>query len=117
MKKDSEIICVIKDPGEQPIVASIPNTLEALQKAVGGNIETVIEVQGDSCAIVLLCNEEGLIIGLPYNHAACELPLVGPIVAVGVNGEEFVSLTPNQIQSLRRLLREPESDLREGALG
>lgn len=111
---DNCIICVIKDPGEQPIVASIPPTLEALQKAVGGNIETVIEVGDNSCSMALLCNEEGLLMGLPYNHTACELPLVGPIVAVGVDGEEFVSLTPNQIQSLRRLLREPESDLRGG---
>ncbi len=56
MKKDSEIICVIKDPGEQPIVA------------------------------------------------------------VGVDGEEFVSLMPDQIQFLMRLLREPKFDLRGGAL-
>ena len=112
MKKDSEIICVIKDPGERPIVASIPNTLETLQKAVGGHIETVT-IASD---LVLICNEEGLIMGLPYNHTACELPLVGPIVAVGVDGEEFVSLTPNQIQSLRFLLRDPGCDLLGGDL-
>ena len=107
---DNCIICVIKDPGEQPIVANIPNSLEALQKAVGGRIEAVT-IASD---LALICNEEGLLMGLPYNHTVCELPFVGPIVAVGVDGEEFVSLTPNQIQSLRRLLREPESDLRGG---
>lgn len=108
---DNCIICVIKDPGEQPIVANIPNTLEALQKAVGGHIEAVT-IASD---LVLICNEEGLLMGLPYNHTACELPLVGPIVAVGVDGEEFVSLTPDQIQFLRCWLREPKSDLRGGA--
>lgn len=108
-----EIKCIIKDPGEQPIVANIPNTLEALQKAVGGFIETVDR----SDTLALLCNEEGLLMGLPYNHTIFEMPIVGPIVAVGVDGEEFVSLTSNQIQSLRRLLSEPKSDLREGGLG
>ena len=108
-----EIKCIINDPGEQPIVANIPNTLEALQKAVGGFIETVDR----SDTLALLCNEEGLLMGLPYNHIIFEMPIVGPIVAVGVDGEEFVSLTSNQIQSLRRLLSEPKSDLREGGLG
>lgn len=107
---DNCIICVIKDPGEQPIVANIPNTLEALQKAVGGHIEAVT-IASD---LVLICNEEGLLMGLPYNHTACELPLVGPIVAVGRDGHVFVSLTPNQIRDVMRLLREPESDLRGG---
>lgn len=107
---DDCIICIIKDPGEQPIVANIPNTLEALQKAVGGHIEAVT-IASD---LALICNEEGLIMWLPYNLTVCERPFAGPIVAVGVDGEEFVSLTPNQIQSLRRLLREPKSDLRGG---
>ena len=52
--------------------------------------------------------------GLPYNHTIFEMPIVGPIVAVGVNGEEFVSLTPDQIRDAMSLLREPESDLRGG---
>lgn len=113
MKKDSEIICVIKDPGERPIVASIPNTLEALQKAVDGHIEAVT-IASD---LALICNEEGLIRWRPYNLTICERTFVGPIVAVGVDGKEFVSLTPNQIQSIRRLLSESESDFREGGLG
>lgn len=107
---DNCIICLIKDPGEQPIVANIPNSLEALQKAVGGFIETVDR----SDTLALLCNEQGLLMGLPYNHTIFEMPIVGPIVAVGVDGEEFVSLMPDQIQFLMRLLREPESDLRGG---
>lgn len=112
MKKDSEIICVIKDPGEQPIVANIPNTLEALQKAVSGHIEAVT-IASD---LALICNEEGLIMWLPYNLTVCERTFAGPIVAVGVDGEEFVSLTPDQIQSLRLLLRNPGCDLLGGDL-
>lgn len=104
---DNCIICAIKDPGEQPIVANIPNTLEALQKAVGGHIEAVTIASH----LALICNEEGLIMWLPYNLTVCERTFAGPIVAVGVYGEKFVSLTPNQIREAMRLLREPESDL------
>lgn len=109
---DNCIICVIviKDPGEQPIVANIPATMEALQKAVGGHIEAV-NIASD---LTLLLSTEGLLMGLPYNHTLFEMPIVGPIVAVGVYGEKFVSLNPDQIRIAMSLLREPESDLRGG---
>ena len=110
MKKDSEIICVIKDPGERPIVASIPNTLEALQKAVGGHIETVT-IASD---LVLICNEEGRLLELPDNCTVCGVSFVGPILAVGVSGDEFSSLAVDHIQFVMRLLSKPESELQGG---
>lgn len=110
MKKDSEIICVIKDPGERPIVASIPHTLEALQKAVGGHIETVT-IASD---LVLICNEEGRLLDLPDNCTVCGVSFVGPILAVGVSGDEFSSLAVDHIQLVMRLLSEPESELQGG---
>lgn len=110
MKKDSEIICVIKGPGERPIVASIPNTLEALQKAVDGYIETVT-IASD---LVLICNEEGRLLDLPDNCTVCGVNFVGPILAAGVSGDEFSSLSVDHIQLVMRLLSEPESDLQGG---
>ena len=70
-------------------VANISNTLKNLQKIVEGNIETV-KVTPTS---VLICNEEGNLLGLernlqvgvpPFHHT-----IVGDIVVVGVDGEEF----------------------------
>ena len=51
MKKLKVIIC----PAErEPYVTNVSDTLEALQKAVGGYIEAVTVLEG----VVVLCNEE-----------------------------------------------------------
>lgn len=99
-----EITCVIKDPGEQPIVANIPDSMEALQKTVGGYFET-ITITSD---LALLRNTDGFFLGLPYNRTVYGRPLLGPVVATGVDRDGFIaSLTPDQIRYAMFLLREP----------
>lgn len=39
------------------------------------------------CALIV--NEEGRLIGLPYNCTISNLDLVGPVLVVGINGEEL----------------------------
>ena len=73
-----------KEPGEKPRIVSIPNTLEALQEAVGGNIETV-RLFEDAC---LVCDEEWRLKGKPYNNIL-GVEFGGTVLLVGVNGEEF----------------------------
>ena len=102
MKKKKETInAVIKLPGKNPQLRTIPNTLEALQGLVGGYIET-LPVASD---LVVIVNEEGRLQGLPYNMVFAGQSLVGPIVFVGVDGEEFddvPELLRKQIMSLGR---------------
>lgn len=72
-----------KRPGESWEQIEIKNTLEALQREVGGRIETVT-LTTDSCVI---CNEEGRIKGLPVNSfLGCQF--AGTILLVGVDEEE-----------------------------
>lgn len=73
-----------KEPGEQPRMVSIPNTLEALQEAVGGRIETV-RLFEDAC---LVRNEEWRLKGKPYNNIL-GVEFGGTVLLVGVSGEEF----------------------------
>ena len=54
---------VRKDPGKPPVITQVKNTLEALQQAVGGPIETVT-IARDA---VIICNEEGCLRDLPFN--------------------------------------------------
>ena len=63
----------------------IPNTLKQLQQMVGGKIECVW-LSEDACVI---CNEEGRIYGMEYNCEYEGVSYVGPILVVGVDGEEF----------------------------
>jgi hypothetical protein len=73
-----------KRPGEGWELIEVENTLEALQKQVGGYIETVSFMK-NTC---IICNEEGLLIGLPVN-VFLDYPFRGTLLIVGVDGEEF----------------------------
>ena len=75
-------------PGEAGELVKVENTLEALQKEVGGYIET-FTFATDACVI---CNEEGKLRGLPYNRNLLGEDFVGTILVVGVKGEEFADL-------------------------
>ena len=74
-----------KEPGGVYYLKEIPNTLEAMQAEVGGHIETVSFVT-DCC---IICNEEGRLLGLPYNDHILGIDFVGPIFFAGTKGEEF----------------------------
>lgn len=82
----------------------IENTLEALQEAVGGYIETVTLVPD---RVVMIVNEEGLIRSLPCNLAASIVAgfgIVGTTIVVGVDGEEFCDVPEGIIEKIRKAL-------------
>lgn len=74
-----------KKPGAQPEIIEVDNTLAALQQEVGGYIETVT-IASDA---VVICNEEGVLLGMPYNCRFCGVDFVGTILVVGRNKDEF----------------------------
>lgn len=82
----------LKLEGRTHEVIEIENTLDALQKAVSGYIETR-RLRVDNA--VMIVNEEGLLLGLPYNTVASGFagqPIVGTALIVGVNGEKFTDI-------------------------
>ena len=107
--REAQILICVKYPGEEPRVEPLfDNTLEAFQDAVGGYIETVTLCTD----LVLICNEEGRIRGLPYNTTICGCQFYGPVVAVGVKGEDFASLKAANIPMVLQLLAsDPEGKL------
>lgn len=77
---------LFKEPKDEKFrTLVIPNQLKVLQQLVGGYIETVT-IATDA---VIICNKEGRIIGQEYNCNFCGIDLVGPILIVGTDGEEF----------------------------
>ena len=89
-----------KEPGKGWKVAEIENTLEALQRGVGGKLEAVT-LASDAC---VLCHEEGRLLGMPYNTTICGVSFVGPLLIVGIAGEDFAGLTEQQVDRLRTLM-------------
>ena len=86
----SKIKAIIKRPDEEfGHIANISNTLENLQKTVGGNIET-IRLGTD---IVLIVNEEGKLLGLEPNfrleHGIFADVIVGTAIVVGQKDDDF----------------------------
>ena len=94
--KESVIKVLKVKPHEHPEVYMLKNTLEAMQEAVGGYIETVT-LAADCC---IICNEEGRLEGLPYNLTFCGVSFVGTILVVGVAGDAFTGLDDRQIDFL-----------------
>lgn len=74
-----------KKPGCEPEIIEVENTLKALQTEVGGYIETVT-IASD---VVVICNEEGVPCGLPYNCRFVGVDFVGTILVVGRDRDEF----------------------------
>ncbi|MBQ8960888.1 MAG: DUF3846 domain-containing protein [Ruminococcus sp.] len=79
----------------------IENTLEALQEAVYGYIETITLTPDRA---VMIVNEEGRIRGMAVNPAATKytgIVIVGPALIVGVDGEEFCDVPEEIIEQFR----------------
>ena len=74
-----------KKSGCAPELVEVDNTLKSLQTEVGGHIETVT-IASD---VVVICNEEGVPLGMPYNCRFVGVDFVGTILVVGRDRDEF----------------------------
>ena len=98
-----EIRVIVKRPLEYiGHEETIPNTLEALQKLVGGYIEAITLYAPKG--VVLIVDEEGRLKRRTPNFRARGEMLVGPVVAVGTDGEDFTDC-PITIQEWAELMR------------
>ena len=86
----------IKHPGRLGYTAVIKDELKEMQELVGGYIETVMFAEN----LVIVCNEEGRLIPLEKNI----FDIYGTFFIVGVEGDEFKSLTDNEIKVCELLI-------------
>lgn len=96
--------CIKIEPGKEPYLDSIDNTLEALQEYVGGYIETLSGVWGGMVAIV---NEEGVLEGLPLNGVLSNSQfkrevLRGNVLLLRSEGNEFSSVYTSDLQKAQK---------------
>ena len=85
-------------PGEAPRMGTQRNRLKELQDRVGGPIETVTLTDD----LVVICNEEGFINGMRHCTTICGIQFFGPILVVGVDGEEFTDVPEEEFADLYR---------------
>lgn len=108
-----KVVCV--EPLKPAYVKEIDRGLQSLQKEVDGYIEVINDFTDNQ--VVLICNEEGKIMGLPLNRGLVSDGVIYDIVAgtflvVGTNGEEFDSLTDEQIERYLQKYSRPEEFVR-----
>lgn len=99
---------LVVEPNKKPYPKEIDGSLESMQSLVGGYIQAVYPFEE---YVALICNEEGKLMGLPYNR-----PLIDPetglvydmiaglffLCAVPPDSDHFESLTDAQIEHYTR---------------
>ena len=86
--KDEKITVYVKRPGEVPALTEIDNDLKTLQTIVDGYIEIVTLTKD----LVIICNEDGKLLGLDHNCRILGENFVGTIIFSGKRGENLASL-------------------------
>lgn len=89
---------IYKVPGQHARELVVPNELAMLQELVGGYIESVT-IDSDT---VMLVNEEGVWLKLPYNCEAWGVPVVGPLIVCGYNEDDFTDC-PISVEHFERI--------------
>ena len=98
MQRNIRVLVV--EPNKLPYEKVIPNRLKDKQNLVGGLIEYT-RVDNDENSLVI-CNEEGKILGLEWNREIGDDIIAGTFFIVGDNPDigEDRSLTDEQIENL-----------------
>ena len=108
--KEEKIKVLALLPMELPKEIELDNTLEAMQKFVGGLIEC-ITLSDTGSEVTLICNDEGKLMNYPINRVLVDDDgkpwdiLVGNLMAVRHNDEgEFTSIREEDIPVIESLL-------------
>lgn len=108
-KPDDLLRIVYVEPGRPPFASEVGRDLLSMQKAVLGPIETVYNRDGT----VLLCNDEGKLIGMEGNRHVGDDVIAGPFLLVGDNGESLRSLTEAEVDRYMERFAQPEEIIQE----
>ena len=94
---------IFKEPGKEPRTMVVPNELKVLQDLVRGYIETLKIADN----VVMIFNEEGKLLDLAPNFfvGAIADVILGPVVIAGEDGDEFTSLSEDNIAFISGILR------------
>lgn len=106
-----KISVLIVKPNEKPYAAEIEHTLAEMQRIVSGDIQAV-HLNRDP--VVVVCNENGKILGLELNRALKNDSgkivdvLVGTFIICGKGEGNFCSLTPDMADKYKKMFYYPD---------
>ena len=100
-----------------PRIAEIEDTLESMQKVVGGYIEAVYPYEEP---VAVICNEEAKLEGLPLNRALRDADgdvydvIAGTFFIAGLTEDNFGSVPEEYVDKFVALFANPEQFLMFG---
>lgn len=108
------------DPGLYPQEAEINGSLESMQQLVGGLIQVLYPFR--DAEVALICNDEGKLLGLPFNRALRDERGATYDVVAGTfflcsaswDSDTFGSLSEDQVQEYMERFRHPELFIKIG---
>ena len=115
MANEEKITVVAVHPQQRPEVIEIEDTLERLQKFVGGYIQVVYPFEDN---VGLVCNDDGKFDGSPLNRALRDDNgkiydiIAGSFLIVGLTEDSFGSLTQAQQEKFVAFFETPEMFLK-----
>ena len=113
----NKIDVLLVEPGQYPKAMQIGTELEDLQEIVGGSIEVTYPFEEE---VGIILNEEGKILGLPFNRAMRNDDgdvydiYAGPFIVAGLTEDDFGSLTPEQMDKYEKMFHQPELFVKMG---
>ena len=109
--KQKEITVLMVEPNKHPTITTIKNDLDSLQKAVsiGAPSQGLIEIFAIDDDALILCNEEGKLLGLEGNRRIGRDIIAGVFYVVGEDGHgNLTSLSEDNLQTYQARFWEPE---------
>ena len=109
-----KLTVLVVEPRKVPYLKEIAPGLHALQAEVGGDISTTYPF---SDPVGLVCNDEGKLIGLELNRGLRDEEgnlfdiVAGTFLVVGLDEENFTSLSPDLAQKYSEYFNQPEQFL------
>ena len=114
---ENKIKVVVVRPNEEARVEEIEQNLDSYQQIVDGWIECIYPFEE---AVCLVCNDEGKFNGCLPNRALVDEDgnitdmIFGTFFIADCSGEQFESLSEEQLKKYTELFREPEQLCRMG---
>ncbi len=118
MKKKDKLRILLKRVGHEPQIEFIDDTLEEKQRLVNGLIEVFTYPLETTEDALIVCNEEGKILGLPPNTLFDFDYIAGDYFVIGDDYEngDFKSITDEQINEIKPFMEKNSFKYKDDAI-
>ncbi len=115
MCRENKITVLVVEPERRPYTKVIDNTLESLQREVGGYIQAIYPFEDE---VAIICDEEAKLSSKPLNRSLRDDTseiydiIAGTFLVGGLTEDNFGSVSEEQLEKYSRYFEMPEMFVR-----